>query len=122
VRGLSDNRFCDDFSRPVGAFIGIWHLLVADICWKHLSFCSALSADKSAQYGVDAKESIFRWRSVAMNMRTAARMVMAVLWSVFLARYITAKIHFFTSYDSLRVGPTFKNTASIGWGWRQQAS
>jgi hypothetical protein len=54
------------------------------------------------------------WRSVAMSARSAVRMVMAALWSILLALYIGAKIHFFTRYDPLRVG-TYLQEHSIYW-------
>jgi hypothetical protein len=39
-----------------------------------------------------------------MRATKVVRVVLAVLWGLFLALYVASKIHFFTQYDPLGVG------------------
>ena len=43
-----------------------------------------------------------------INTTKTVRVVLAVLWGLFLALYVASKIHFFTRYDPLGVGSYLK--------------
>ncbi len=49
-----------------------------------------------------------------MNATKTARVILAVLWGLFLALYVASKIHFFTRYDPLGVA-SYVREHSIYW-------